>query len=173
MAGTLSIVALGDVRRALLEAAAAGAAGIFELDTALDLPLAEPKYAYNPSRQQHHAASILRKLGQNHIKANRAAVLAITDVDLFEPETDFVLGDGDRDLRACVISLKRLRDGCDEDKLARRVRLLGAWAVGLAIGLRDCDDSRCAMSAPSTGEGLDRRTGLLCNGCRATLAKGL
>lgn len=168
---TLHIVPMGAVERGLLEAAALGATTAYELETAIDPGLAEPKYAFNPGRNQHNASSIVRKLGQNHRPSALDLVLAIGDVDLFDPDVDFVFGDGDGMLRAAVMGLHRVRVA-DEERLTRRVMALSVWAVGLALGLRDCEDIRCAMAAPRLPEELERRNGLLCVPCRALLAKG-
>lgn len=172
MAGTLSVVSLGAVSRGLLELVAATAAQHFELVTVIDPPLAEPQYAFNPTRKQHNAAAIVRKLGQAHLKPGRDAILAIGDIDLFEPEADFVLADGDRDFRAAVLALGRLRGNRDDERFTRRVQLMSVWAAGQAIGVRSCDDGRCLMNLPAQPEELDRRSGSLCAPCKQLVLKG-
>lgn len=166
MAGTLSVVSMGAVSRSLLELAAAAAEQQFGLATSIDPGLAEPHYAFNPTRKQHNAASIVRKLGQAHLRPGRDAILAIGHLDLFEPEADFVLGDADRDLHAAVIGLERLRAGRDDERFFRRVQLMTVWAVGRATGVRACDDARCVMNLPSHPEELDRRNGNFCATCK-------
>jgi len=172
MAKTLSIVALGDVSRNLLETVAAGARNAFELEVRIDNPLADPGYAFNPGRSQYHAASILRKLGQSHLPPGRDYVLAIGPLDLFDPETEFVYGDGDSHLRSAALGMVRLRTA-DDERLARRVTAVSLWAAGLAMGLRDCDDSRCAMCVPRIVEELERRSGSLCPACKGLWAEGI
>jgi archaemetzincin len=166
------VVALGEVTKTLLEHAAA-AASAFDLDVVLEAPLAEPRYAFNPQRGQHHAAAILRKLSQSHVRPGRELVLGVGNLDLFEPEMAYLLADGDRDMHAAVVGITRLREGNpDDDRLARRVRAAAIWAVGHAAGLGDCDDSRCAMSEVDTVEQLERRSLTLCADCKALLAEG-
>ncbi len=171
MAATLSVVALGGVGRNQLEVAALGASSTFEIDTMIDPGLAAPKYAYNPGRDQHNAASILRKLGQSHLGSDRRWILAVGPFDLFDPETEFIFGDGDAHLRSAVIGTHRIHIG-DDDRFMRRLIALATWAVGLALGLRDCDDSRCVMASPRLPDELEKRVGLLCGPCRQLLAKG-
>ncbi|HEY0839162.1 MAG TPA: archaemetzincin [Vulgatibacter sp.] len=168
---TLRIVPMGEVDRGLLEAAALGATTAYELDTSIDPGLAEPKYAFNPGRNQHNASAIVRKLGQNHRASATDLILAVGDCDLFDPDVDFVYGDGDGMLRAAVMGLHRLRIA-DENRMTRRVIALSVWAVGLALGLRDCEDARCAMAAPRVPDELERRSGVLCPPCRVLLSKG-
>lgn len=167
---TLAVVALGDVGKVVLENAASAAA-TFEFDVVLENALAEPRYAFNPQRGQHHGAAILRKLSQSLLRPGRDLVLGVGLIDLFEPEVSYQLADGDRDLHAAVVALRRLHDGNpDDEKLARRVRALSIWAVGHAAGLGDCDDSRCAMAEIDGVEQLDRRALSICPDCRALLA---
>jgi predicted Zn-dependent protease len=171
LVATLLVVALGDVTKALVEHAAAAAAS-FDLDVVQGAPLAEPRYAFNPQRGQHHAAAILRKLAQSQVRPGRDVVLGLGNIDLFEPEVPFLLADGDRDLRAAVVGVMRLREGVDDERLGRRVRALAVWAVGHAVGLGDCDDGRCAMSEVESVEQLDRRSLTLCPDCRGLLNEG-
>ncbi|AKU92840.1 archaemetzincin [Vulgatibacter incomptus] len=167
----VGIVALGDVHRKILDAAASGVRATFGFSTAIAPALASPKYALNPSRNQHHAASILRKLWQGQTVRGRDLLLAIGNQDLFEPEADFIFGDGDRDFRSAVISLVRLRVA-DEGRLLRRVSALSAWAVGLSLGLRSCDDTRCAMAGIRSADELEHRHPALCSPCQLLQAAG-
>ena len=169
MPRTLSVVGLGAVGRLTLEAAAAGASQLYDVQTVIDPSLAEPGYAFNPGRKQFHAQAIVRKVAQMQLRPGRDLVLAVGALDLFEPESDWLYGDGDGELRSAVIGLERLRRGADEERFSRRLRLVAGWAVGLALGLRDCDDSRCAMNLPVSVDDLDKRTGLHCNACRQLL----
>lgn len=172
MAGTLSIVALGSVSRGLLDTVAVDLGRYFEMATVVDPPLAEPHYAFNPTRKQHNAAAVVRKLGQNHLKPGRDAVVAFGHFDFFEPETDYVLADADRDLRAAVVGLTRIRETRDDDRFLRRLQLVSIWAVGQALGKRSCDDPRCLMNRPERIEELDRRSGNLCAACKQAQIRG-
>lgn len=170
MPWTLSVVALGEVARGQLEMAALAAERLFDVVTIMDPPLADPRYAFNPTRQQFNAGSIVRKLGQSHLHPGRNGILAVTNADLFEPELDYVLGSGDKDAHAAVIGLHRL--GNYDERLASRLQALAGWAVGHAMGLRDCDDSRCLMKPAEVAADLDRRNNTLCTPCRTLLARG-
>lgn len=173
MGGTLSIVSLGAVSRGILELAATTAAQHFELVTVIDPPLAEPHYAFNPTRKQHNAAAIVRKLGQAHLKPGRDAILALGMIDLFEPEADYVLGDADRDFKAAVIGLHRLRGDREDERFQRRVQLMTIWAAGQATGVRGCDDTRCVMNLAAHPDDLDRRSGSLCATCKQQALRGV
>lgn len=170
MAGTLGVVALGTVPGRLLEAAGTGPARIFGVQYVIDTPLAVPSYAYNPTREQYNAAAVLRRLGRSH-RGGRDLVLGVGAIDLFEPEGSFLLAYGDRDECAAVVGTERLSAGVDEAQVYSRVLHASVWAVGRALGLRDCDDLRCIMARAEEPLGLDRRVPNLCASCRSTLNK--
>jgi archaemetzincin len=162
---TLDVVPLGEVRRVVTDAAVAPAS-LFGLTVRLHPALAQPAYAWNPARGQHHGAAILRKLG-SHPRDERGVILGVGPIDLFVPDVPFVLADWDRDLRAALVGTKRFGDA--PDALARRTSWAAAWAIGRALGLSDCEDRRCPLSPPDAVEGLERRHAFLCTKCDAAL----
>lgn len=170
MARRLSVVSLGNVPRGLLEAAAAGASQLFALTPHLGPALAEPGYALNSSRSQYNASAIVRKLAKVRQRPDDV-ICGVGPLDLFEPDGDRLIVDGDREEGACVVGYARLGADGDERLLAR-LTAAGVVAVGRAIGLRDCDDARCAMGAATSPEALDKRQLKLCVTCETALAKG-
>lgn len=167
----LSIVSLGKVPRGVLEGAGASIASTFGVEVHQDPPLAEPEYAFNPSRGQHHAAAILRKLARSHLGKDRELILGVGALHLFDPDGEELVVDGDRDVRAAVVGLNRIRS-TDETRYLLRVSRAGVVAVGLALGLRTCDDGRCGMAAIVSPESLEKRGQSLCLVCSSNLAKG-
>ncbi len=162
---TREVVGLGDVPRTVLDAATTAPAAAFGLSLKSRPALAEPRYAFNPSRGQHHGAAILRKIAVG--RSGEGIVLGVGVLDLFVPDTPYVLADWDRDHRAAVIGLQRLVSGAP-DVVARRVGTVGIWAVGRVLGLPDCEDARCPMGYPEV-DGLDRRLGVPCARCQNAL----
>lgn len=163
---TLEVVGLGDVPRQILDAATTAPAAAFGLLLKVRQPLAEPRYAFNPSRGQHHGQAILRKIAGGRSGAG-VPVLGVGVLDLFVPDLPFVLGDWDRDLGAAVVGVQRLLPG-SPDVVARRVGTVGIWAVGRALGLPDCEDARCPMGYPEL-DTLDRRQSVPCVRCQNAL----
>lgn len=161
--GTIEVVGLGDVPRAILDAASKAPSAAFGYDNKERPALAEPGYAFNPSRGQHHGAAILRKISATRDRLG--PMLGVGVLDLFVPETPFVLADWDRDLQAAVVGVQRLIPGAP-DVIARRIGAVGIWAVGRALGLSDCEDVRCPMSYPELDR-LDRRQMMLCPRCQS------
>jgi predicted Zn-dependent protease len=170
MVRRLSVVPLGSVPRGLIEAAGAAASQLFELVPAPGPALAAPDYALNPSRSQYNAAAIVRKLAK--IRGDSSdVILGVGQLDLFEPDGDHLIVDGDRQEVAGVVGYARL-GAAGERRLLERVCTAGIAAVGRALGLRDCDDARCGMGTVSSPESLDKRQHKLCVTCETALAKG-
>jgi archaemetzincin len=134
--------------------------------TALPTPL----YAFNKDRGQYHCNAILRRL-QTLLEPGQSLVLGVTDVDLFIPDSPFVLGEADRETKAAVLSLFRLRQGAVGDQLRRRLQLEAVHQVGHLMGLSYCEDSRCVMFFAQSAQETDRKQMTLCNNCRNELYK--
>ena len=131
--------------------------------------LASPSYAYNKDRNQYHSNAIMRRLVPL-LEANQT-ILGLVDVDLFVPDSGFVFGEADRESRAAVLSIARLRQGADETLLRRRVQVEGLHQAGHLVGLSYCEDARCTMFLATTLPDVDRKQIVLCHICRNELVK--
>jgi archaemetzincin len=131
--------------------------------------LPTPTYAFNKDRNQYHCSAILRRLGT--ASNSQDFLLGVTDVDLFVPEMPFVFGEADREARAAVVSVFRLRQGGPLEAQPRRLSGEALHQVGHLIGLSNCEDARCAMFLATSLAECDRRGPELCNSCRNELAK--
>jgi archaemetzincin len=146
-------------------AALRGVLGIpFKAGPALDTP----KYAFNESRGQYHATSILRRLSQLGGSHGNAPVIGVADVDLFLPDAPYVIGDADRDAGAAIFSLARLSHG-DPDQVRRRAQVESVHAAGHLLGLSHCPDSRCAMFLSRDAADSDRKGPGLCTSCASAI----
>jgi archaemetzincin len=166
------VVALGDVERDLAAAAGRELARVYAVGAALVPAQERPKYAFNESRAQYHAASILRRLSL--LRNGEVPVLGLTDVDLFVPDAAFVFGDADRGANAAVVSTARLAHGSDgkdvgAERLRRRVLVEAVHEAGALLGLSQCADSRCAMYPSHRPSDADRKGPGLCAHCRGAL----
>ena len=131
--------------------------------------LAAPAYAFNKDRNQYHSNAIMRRLVP--LLEPGQMVLGLVDVDLFVPDSGFVFGVADRESRAAVLSIARLRQGADETLLRRRVQVEGLHQAGHLVGLSYCEDARCAMFLATTLADVDRKQTALCHICRNELVK--
>jgi archaemetzincin len=135
--------------------------------------LPAPHYAFNKDRGQYNCNPILRRLSTPEPGASprSSMVLGITDVDLFVPDSPFVLGEADRESRAAVFSLFRLRQGVDADVFRRRTQVEAVHQAGHLLGLSYCEDTRCVMYFAQAPQDCDRKQLSLCNNCRNELHK--
>jgi archaemetzincin len=130
--------------------------------------MASPNFAFNKDRQQYHTTAIMRRLLT--LKDPGAPfIMGVADVDLFQPDSNFVYGEADRESHAAVMSLFRLK--ADGDTWKRRTFVEGVHQAGHLVGLSYCEDARCAMYLATTITDADRRQLHLCNNCRNELAK--
>jgi predicted Zn-dependent protease len=104
-------------------------------------------------------------------------VLFITDVDLFTPQTDSVLGDLDPANKAALVSTRRLLEAFyrrKSDPARQRSRLVKQIlrVVGLLRGLSECRDPGCSMSGTRAVADIDRKKERYCAPCWRHLSTG-
>jgi archaemetzincin len=131
--------------------------------------LQRPEYAFNKDRGQYHCNAIMRRLAT--LLEPGQMVMGLTDVDLFVPDSPFVFGEADRESRAAVVSLARLRQGAEGEQLRRRLQTEVVHQAGHLVGLSYCEDARCVMFFAQTPQDCDRKQLTLCNLCRNELQK--
>jgi archaemetzincin len=130
--------------------------------------LDKPQYAYNETRGQYHATSILRRLSQLGGSHGNAPVIGVADVDLFLPDAPYVIGDADRDAAAAIFSLARLSHG-EPEQIRRRAQVEAVHAAGHLLGLSHCPDARCAMFLTRDAADSDRKGPGLCSSCSSAV----
>ena len=132
--------------------------------------LTKPQYAFNKDRNQYHSNAIMRRLVPL-LEPGQHAVLGVTDVDLFVPDSPFVFGEADRESRSAVVSVARLRAGSDGEQQRRRLQVEGVHQAGHLVGLSYCEDARCVMFLAQAPQDTDKKHVSLCNLCRNELQK--
>ncbi|MCX2819283.1 archaemetzincin family Zn-dependent metalloprotease [Haladaptatus sp. F3-133] len=131
--------------------------------------VAVPDQAYDRSSGQYNAERIIDVAESvGHGDKN----LAVTDVDIFYRQRNFVFGLAYLDGRGCVVSTNRLRmtaDGGHEEDDGEtffdRVRKEVVHEVGHTLGLRHCDKDTCVMSFSPTVREVDQKYERPCRGC--------
>jgi len=132
--------------------------------------LSTPTYAFNKDRGQYHCNAILRRLS-TLLEPSHSMVLGVTDVDLFVPDSPFVLGEADRESRSAILSLARLRQGAEGELLKRRLQVEAVHLAAHLLGLSYCEDTRCVMFFAQAPQDCDRKNISLCNNCRNEMNK--
>jgi archaemetzincin len=110
-----------------------------------------PRGAFDARRGQFRADALLRVALS--VRAER--VLAVTDVDLYADDLNFVFGIAQPSGKACVISLLRLYFDADEDRFRGRALKEAMHELG------HCADPGCVMWFSNTLEETDRKSGRL------------
>jgi archaemetzincin len=137
----------------------------FALPTGLAAPPARPADTLDPVRGQHLSTGVLRWLVSVR-PAGAAAVLAMTDVDLFIPVLTFVFGEATLGGGVAVVSTARLGGAsADPGLLRRRLVKEGIHELGHAFGLVHCGDARCVMARSASLVHVDAKGGGLCRDC--------
>ncbi len=96
-------------------------------------------------------------------------VLAVTEVDLYAGDLNFVFGIAQPSGRACVISLFRLSLDADEERFRGRALKEAMHELGHTFGLGHCADPGCVMWFSNTLEETDRKGATYCPRCAETL----
>ena len=166
----LQLVAIGSPPVALMREVEEPLRNQLSIHVAPSRPqLQTPTYAFNKDRQQYHSNAIMRRLGS--MVAPHQCIMGMLEDDLFVPESPFVFGDADREMRIALVSVFRLRQGADPDTLRRRVQVEVVHQAGHLVGLSYCEDPRCVMFLATAVSDVDRQGLGLCNLCRNELQK--
>jgi len=160
------LLSLGLELPEVFDAVARAVEDAFGVEVAIRAPFPIPEHALNEARGQYFSTVILRSLGPS-IPTDALRVLAITDVDLFVPQLNFVFGEAAIDGRVCIISLHRLRPefyGQPPDELLFIERAVkeAIHELGHTFGLRHCSDPHCVMFFSNTIQDTDRKSAHFC-----------
>lgn len=123
---------------------------------------AVPTEAYDARRQQYRAGTLLELVRSE--AGDR--VLAVTAVDLYADDLNFVFGLAESPGTVAVVSLYRLRAGGDARFLRERALKEAVHELGHTVGLPHCSDSRCVMHFSNCLEDTDQKGTSFCRRCR-------
>lgn len=168
------LVPVGKIDPAIVEFLAAHLGRVFGKAVAIAKALGEPRYAFEPMRQQYRSTTILKDLMRNKEFSEYEKVLGIVDHDLYVPELNFVFGEASD--RTALISLTRLRQefyGFPEDRglFEKRTLTEAVHELGHTYGLGHCRHSSCVMFFSNSILDTDRKGFELCAVCQREMQK--
>lgn len=128
--------------------------------------------------------SVRRQLFLNTLITRAAAMdlpyegfrLVVTDYDLYKISHQFVFGEGSEEHATAVVSLHRMRtefyrEEPDENMLFQRLLKESVHNLGHAMGLRHCQQARCAMVVSNSIFDTDNKHPHLCESCERRVRK--
>jgi archaemetzincin len=130
-------------------------------------------FALHAERQQYHSTEILARL-QSQVRAECWRLVGITDDDLYIPILTFVFGEAQMSGPVAVVSTHRLHQEFyglpqDDDLFRERVLKEALHEIGHTLGLRHCEDYRCAMAGAHGVEWIDLKEAALCPECQSKI----
>jgi len=169
----ISLLSVGRVDRALLEALAEELTQRLRVACSIQPDSLEAEFAYNALRRQYHSAEILKRILQKPA-GDSWKVLGVTEMDLYIPVLTFVFGEAQLADGGALVSAHRLRQefyGLPPDPELLRERLLkeALHELGHTYGLRHCHDYTCVMSASNGVERIDLKLADFCPACAQLL----
>lgn len=174
MEGKIFLFPVGDIEDCILGTLEASLDKIFKCNVERYEGMKLPEEAYNPQRNQYFSSQILKKLHQFIKPTREEKVLAVSDVDLYVPSLNFVLGEAELGGHFAIISLTRLHQsfyGLPENKnlfLERTIKE-AIHEIGHTYGLGHCPDPECVMHFSNSLMDTDRKKASFCFRCERKL----
>lgn len=166
----VQLLPVGDVDVALLRELRSDISRCFHASCDILTNTLDPAPAYHPERQQYHSSEILQRM-QSLAGPPGGRLLGVAGIDLYIPILKYIFGEAQVGGPCALISSYRLRQefyglAPDEELLLQRLTKEAVHELGHTLGLRHCQDYRCAMASAHAVEWIDIRENELCEACR-------
>jgi archaemetzincin len=138
--------------------------------------LVVPRSTLNATRGQLFVSTLITKVQRAHPDPGAAAMLAVTDFDIYKTSHRFVFGDADESQAVAVVSTHRLRsefygEPSDLNLLFQRTLKESIHELGHTFGLKHCYNARCAMYYSNSIFETDNKMPHFCEICDRRLAR--
>lgn len=170
----VEVIPLGSVDEVSVSVAAANIQTFLGLAVDVAPPWPEPAYALIPVRGQYNALPILKALSDSIETGTRR--LGLLAGDLCLPILTYVFGEAQVNGHAAVVSLRRLKQGQDGQRVPthlflERLAKVAVHEMSHVLGLTHCRAPQCLMSFSLGLEQLDALTLRFCPDCERRVAR--
>ena len=126
---------------------------------------------FNLKRGQYNASVIVKKMSLQIESFSVDYLLGVTDVDLYVPDMNFVIGLTDICGRVGLISLNRLKTSVFDDAhgyslYVDRAVKEAVHEIGHVFGIPHCRYPKCVMYSANHVYDTDRKRGEFCPSCK-------
>ena len=166
----IQLLPFGPVPAELLAELRDGLSREFQVRCKILAAEAEPRYAFNVTRQQYLSTEILARMVRR-ATPGAGRLLGVTLVDLYIPILTFVFGEAQLNGNCALVSGHRLRQefyGLPGNVGLFRERLLkeATHELGHTLSLSHCEEYACVMAASHGVEWIDLKGTRFCESCR-------
>lgn len=157
----VTIIPFGNIEEEIIKSISTEISRILNSEVIIARRKNIPDSAFDPNRKQFYAHEFIQIAKQEDGEKN----LAITDVDIYAKNMNFVFGQAELNGKACVISIHRLRAESNGLLITRACKE-AIHELGHTLGLKHCSDKNCVMCFSSNIEGVDAKDINFCSTCK-------
>jgi archaemetzincin len=167
----IGVVPVGEVPELAPKIITAHITGYLKLSAAVLSALAHPAYAFDETRLQYNAGSILNFFASSAFD-EYDKVIGVLNVDLFVPIFTHVFGEAEQNGKYALVSLFRLAEEKEgytsaSSVLFERAAKVALHELGHLFNLFHCQDNKCLMHFSGDLEDLDHTPLYFCRYCLA------